>query len=89
VLPTVTTKQPFLGFSGLILILYPSTFKRALNFSALFLNTPHDLHASIITSDDDADDAADDDAAAGEDALTAFDVAFACFTMMIAVVYML
>jgi len=75
--PTVTTKQPFLGFSGFILILYP--FNSADSFSALFLNTPHDLHASIITSDDDDDDDDADDA--GDAALTAFDVAFVCFTI--------
>ena len=89
-LPTVTTKAPFLGLSGLILTVYPSFFRRADNFSALFLNTPHDLQASITTDNDDADDADDADAAADDAdafaALTAFaddaDDAFTAFTIL-------
>ena len=63
------------------------------NFSARFLNTPHDLHASITTDKDDDDDGNDDDGNDDDDdevclALIAFDgVCFdADFTIVVATI---
>ena len=51
--PTLTSKQPFLGFSGFTVTLTPSLALAITSFSSFAardLNAPHDLHASIRTT---------------------------------------
>ena len=49
---SLTSKQPFLGFSSLTTTLAPGkpAFTRASSLVALVLNAPQDLQASILTS---------------------------------------
>jgi len=51
---TVTSKHPFLGFSGLISMLTPGllALTRVSSLEARVLNAPHDLHASMTTPEE-------------------------------------
>ena len=47
--PEETTKAPFRGFSALTVTENPAAVKATSSLAARFLNTPHDLQASIAT----------------------------------------
>jgi len=58
---TLTTKDPFRGFSGLIVTSIPPALSAFASDSARVLNAPQDLQASMVATFFDDDDDDDDD----------------------------